>query len=43
MPVVGLAGCVLLAVNLPLASVLAGAAVLAVGIAVYAVRLRRGG
>jgi len=41
-PVVGLAGCVLLAVNLPLTSVLAGAAVLAVGIAVYAVRLRRG-
>jgi len=41
LPVVGLAGCVLLAVNLPWTSVVAGAAVLAVGIAIRAVRLRR--
>lgn len=39
-PGVGLAGCLLLAFSLPLTSVLAGAAVLAVGAAVYAVRRR---
>ena len=41
LPVVGLAGCLLLAVNLPWTSVVAGAAVLAAGIAIRAVRLRR--
>jgi APA family basic amino acid/polyamine antiporter len=41
LPVVGLAGCVLLAINLPLTSVAVGAGVLAVGIAIRAVRLRR--
>lgn len=40
-PAVGLAGCLVLAFSLPLTSVLAGAAVLAVGAAVYVVR--RGG
>jgi basic amino acid/polyamine antiporter, APA family len=40
LPVVGLAGCVLLAVNLPWTSVAAGAAVLAAGIAIRAARLR---
>ncbi|SCL62834.1 amino acid/polyamine/organocation transporter, APC superfamily [Micromonospora citrea] len=39
--VLGLAGCLLLAVNLPLSSVLAGFAVLAVGAAWYALRPRR--
>jgi APA family basic amino acid/polyamine antiporter len=43
LPVVGLAGCVLLAVNLPWTSVVAGATVLAVGVAIRAVRLRRAG
>jgi len=42
LPVVGLAGCVLLAINLPLTSVTVGAGVLAVGVAIRAVRLRRG-
>ncbi|MGK5497906.1 APC family permease [Streptomyces sp. URMC 125] len=37
-PVVGLAGCVVLAFALPLASVVSGATVLAVGAAVYGVR-----
>ncbi|MEU4771466.1 APC family permease [Micromonospora sp. NPDC023644] len=37
----GLIGCLLLAVNLPLSSVLAGAAVLAVGALWYALRLHR--
>ncbi|MER5524083.1 amino acid permease [Streptomyces sp. NPDC002677] len=37
-PVVGLLGCVILAFALPVASVVAGAAVLAVGAAAYAVR-----
>jgi APA family basic amino acid/polyamine antiporter len=41
LPVVGLAGCVLLAVNLPWPSVAAGAAVLAAGAAVWLVRARR--
>jgi APA family basic amino acid/polyamine antiporter len=41
LPLIGLAGCVLLAVNLPWTSVVAGAAVLAVGVAIRAVRLRR--
>jgi basic amino acid/polyamine antiporter, APA family len=41
LPGVGLAGCVLLAVNLPLTSVVTGAAVLAVGIAIRGARLRR--
>ncbi|MFG2009224.1 APC family permease [Micromonospora sp. NPDC048868] len=40
--VLGLAGCLLLAVNLPPASVLAGVAVLAVGALWYAVRPRKG-
>jgi basic amino acid/polyamine antiporter, APA family len=41
-PVIGLAGCVLLAALLPIASVLAGAGVVALGAAVYAMRrLRR--
>lgn len=39
--VLGLAGCLLLAVNLPLSSVLAGFAVLAAGAAWYALRPRR--
>ncbi|MER7330973.1 MULTISPECIES: APC family permease [unclassified Micromonospora] len=39
--VLGLAGCLLLAVNLPLSSVLSGFAVLAVGAAWYALRPRR--
>lgn len=39
-PVVGLAGCLLLAFTLPLSSVLAGAAVVAVGAGTYAVRRR---
>jgi basic amino acid/polyamine antiporter, APA family len=38
----GVAGCLLLALSLPAASVLAGAAVLAVGVAGWAVRRRRG-
>ncbi|MEE2034018.1 APC family permease [Rhodococcus chondri] len=37
-PVVGLAGCVVLAVSLPVSSVLAGAVVLAVGTAAYGAR-----
>ena len=37
----GLAGCLLLAFTLPGRSVLAGAAVLAVGVAAYAVRVSR--
>ena len=41
LPVVGLAGCVLLAVNLPWPSVVAGAAVLAAGAALWAVRHRQ--
>jgi basic amino acid/polyamine antiporter, APA family len=41
LPVVGLAGCLLLAVSLPLTSVAAGVAALAVGIAIRAVRLHR--
>jgi APA family basic amino acid/polyamine antiporter len=41
-PVVGLAGCLLLAFALPLASVVSGAAVLAAGLAVYAVRRATG-
>ncbi|MFF2522692.1 APC family permease [Streptomyces liangshanensis] len=40
-PAVGLAGCAALALALPLASVLSGAAVLAVGAGVYAVRRAR--
>jgi APA family basic amino acid/polyamine antiporter len=40
-PVVGLAGCVLLAVNLPWPSVAAGAAVLAIGALVWAARARQ--
>ena len=40
-PAVGLAGCLVLALSLPLTSVLVGAAVLAIGAAVYAVRRRR--
>ncbi|WNG93344.1 APC family permease [Mycobacterium sp. ITM-2016-00318] len=41
-PVIGLAGCVLLAALLPVASVVAGAVVVALGAAIYAVRrLRR--
>jgi APA family basic amino acid/polyamine antiporter len=43
LPVVGLVGCVLLALNLPWTSIVAGAGVLAVGIAIRAVRLRRAG
>jgi APA family basic amino acid/polyamine antiporter len=43
LPVVGLVGCVLLALNLPWTSIAAGAGVLAVGIAIRAVRLRRAG
>ena len=39
-PVVGLAGCVVLAFALPASSVISGAAVLAAGIAAYAVRRR---
>ncbi|GIJ28135.1 hypothetical protein Vqi01_32970 [Micromonospora qiuiae] len=39
--VIGLVGCVLLAVNLPLASVLAGFGVLALGAAWYALRPAR--
>ncbi|ASU83906.1 amino acid permease [Nocardiopsis gilva YIM 90087] len=39
-PVVGLAGCVVLAFSLPLTSVISGAAVLAVGAAVWLVRAR---
>ncbi|WP_228897909.1 APC family permease [Streptomyces sp. DH1] len=39
-PVVGLAGCLLLAFTLPVASVLSGAAVLAVGVLAYGVRRR---
>ncbi|MEH0969709.1 APC family permease [Micromonospora sp. CPCC 205546] len=39
--VLGLVGCLLLAVNLPLSSVLAGAAVLAIGALWYALRPRR--
>ncbi|MEY9485137.1 APA family basic amino acid/polyamine antiporter [Streptomyces calvus] len=39
-PVVGLAGCAVLAFALPVASVVSGAAVLAAGAAVYAVRRR---
>ncbi|WP_428814697.1 APC family permease [Streptomyces albus subsp. chlorinus] len=42
-PVVGLAGCLALAFALPLSSVAAGAAVLAVGAAVYALRRRARG
>jgi APA family basic amino acid/polyamine antiporter len=38
----GLAGCLLLAASLPAASLLAGAAVLAVGTVVWAVRRARG-
>ncbi|MFE0212962.1 APC family permease [Streptomyces sp. NPDC059001] len=41
--VVGLAGCLVLALALPSASVVAGAAVLAAGAAAYAVRRRAGG
>ncbi|HEY3483675.1 MAG TPA: amino acid permease, partial [Streptomyces sp.] len=37
-PAVGLAGCLVLAFALPLSSVLTGAAVIALGAAVYAVR-----
>jgi APA family basic amino acid/polyamine antiporter len=43
LPVLGLAGCVLLAVNLPWPSVAAGAAVLAAGALTWAVRHRSGG
>ncbi|GGT10229.1 APC family permease [Streptomyces chromofuscus] len=39
-PVVGVAGCLVLAFALPVSSVISGAAVLAVGAAVYAVRRR---
>ena len=41
LPVVGLAGCVLLALNLPGAAVVAGAAVLAAGVLIRLVRIRR--
>jgi basic amino acid/polyamine antiporter, APA family len=41
LPVVGLVGCLVLAAALPRASVLAGAAVIALGAAIYAVRARR--
>lgn len=37
-PVIGLAGCLVLAFALPLSSVVSGAAVLAAGVAVYALR-----
>jgi basic amino acid/polyamine antiporter, APA family len=40
-PVLGLAGCVLLAVALPLSSVLSGAAVVAAGIVAYAIGASR--
>ncbi len=39
-PVVGLAGCLLLALTLPVASVVSGAAVLAAGVLAYGVRRR---
>jgi APA family basic amino acid/polyamine antiporter len=42
-PVLGLAGCLVLAFALPLRSVLAGAAVLALGLALYALRRRSSG
>jgi APA family basic amino acid/polyamine antiporter len=42
-PVVGFAGCLVLAASLPAASVAWGCAVLAAGAAVWAVRRRRGG
>ena len=41
LPVVGLAGCVLLALNLPWPAVVAGAAVLAAGVLIRLVRIRR--
>jgi APA family basic amino acid/polyamine antiporter len=41
LPTVGLAGCVLLAVNLPWTAVVAGAAVLAVGVALWVLRRAR--
>lgn len=41
-PALGLAGCLMLAFSLPLSSVLAGLAVVAVGATVYAVRMRGG-
>ena len=41
LPTVGLLGCVVLAVSLPLTSVIAGTAVLVTGAAVYAARSRR--
>jgi APA family basic amino acid/polyamine antiporter len=40
-PVVGLAGCLLLAATLPVRSVLAGLAIFAVGLAVWLLRHRR--
>ena len=40
-PAVGFTGCLLLAVFLPLASVLTGAAVLALGAAIYVIRRSR--
>lgn len=43
LPITGLAGCLLLAFALPLSSVLAGAAVLAAGAAVYGLRKAVGG
>ncbi len=42
-PVVGLSGCVVVAFSLPIASILAGLAVFAVGVAAYAIRHRRAG
>jgi APA family basic amino acid/polyamine antiporter len=43
LPLVGLTGCVLLAVNLPWPSAVAGAGVIAVGAAIWAVRQRASG
>ena len=40
-PIVGLAGCLLLAATLPLPAVVTGAAVIAVGVLLYAARHRR--
>jgi APA family basic amino acid/polyamine antiporter len=40
-PIAGLAGCLLLAVFLPIGSVLAGTAVIVLGAAIYSVRRAR--
>jgi APA family basic amino acid/polyamine antiporter len=39
-PVVGLAGCLLLAATLPLPAVIAGLTVFAVGVVIYAIQRR---